>query len=304
MTDIGGGLQLKDFVLLGLSYAGGIATAAYFYRRQSHDADQSESRLDQGIERAFDRTLRNGVKGSLILHKLQQFQDEFATRSDLVGIKAEMEEIRTALSSHRQIDLRQSDDVLRYKALGDRWSEIASMNLGIKILDQSGQLTVARLLVAHKSIFPPDFPWSGEIRTHQVQIVENYGTTVRVVDTVGAESRITMVPPGQIVQNLDRLIVHWNDEITRLMGKSAAAKIDEVAHFHHEFALVHPFTDGNGRIGRMLLEEQLELLFDTRVNFRPDRGAYYRALRALNLGVPDELRGLIRSELEKFNVVL
>lgn len=304
MADIDGGFQLKDIILLGLSYAGGIATSAYYYRRQSVDAEIAESRLDQNIEQTFDQTIRNGVKGSLILYKLQQFEGEFATRSDLVGIKAEMEEIRNALLRQEEIDLRQSDAVLRYKALGDRWSEIASMNLGVKILDQSGQLTVARLFAAHKSIFPGDFPWAGEVRTHEVQIVENYGTTVRVVDTVGAESRVTMVPPDQIPQNLDRLTNHWNSEIERLAKKSTVAKIDEVAQFHHEFALVHPFADGNGRIGRMLLEEQLEFLFGTKIKFRPERGAYYRALRALNLGFSDELHGLIRAELEKFNVAL
>ena len=304
MSEVDGGIQLKDLVLLGLSYAGGIATAAYFYRRQTKDADQAEQRLDQRIESTFDQALRNGVKGSVILHKLRHFQEESASRSDLVGIKSEMEKIRLALSQLGKLDTNQAEEVLRYKALGDRWSEIAAINFGVKILDQFGQFSVNRLLIAHKSIFPEGFPWAGEIRSHEVQIVENFGTTVRVVDVVGAESRVSVVAPSQIVENLERLTTHWNSEVSRISATTASIKIDEVAQFHHEFGLVHPFTDGNGRIGRMLLEEQLEFLFGARVQFRPDRARYYAALRALNLGSADELRSLIKSELERFNVAL
>jgi fido (protein-threonine AMPylation protein) len=194
--------------------------------------------------------------------------------------------------------------VLKYKALGNRWSELASSQLHLRILDQVGHVHIDRLKIAHRSIFPDSSPWAGKLRKEHVYIVDTHGTVARIVDLAEAETKMSTIAPERIDDNLQRLFGHWNQIVEKLCEREAVTKLDEVAHFHHEFELIHPFADGNGRIGRMLLEEQLAQLFGEQITFRPERQSYYLALRASDMGSINNLKQLIREELEKFNVAI
>ena len=78
--------------------------------------------------------------------------------------------------------------------------------------------------------------------------------------------------------------------------------ISSILIFHHEFELIHPFLDGNGKIGHVLASEQLTLLFGQRVFFDPDRNDCYQALGLMNMGQGDRLSELICEQLEESNL--
>jgi Fic family protein len=63
-----------------------------------------------------------------------------------------------------------------------------------------------------------------------------------------------IAPPPEFVPDLlNELIATYNSEHDRYF-------IDAIAHFHLEFESIHPFCDGNGRMGRVLINLQLAAL--------------------------------------------
>lgn len=80
--------------------------------------------------------------------------------------------------------------------------------------------------------------------------------------------------PEKIVEDMNSLLSEYNDFI-----KDPKKIIQATAFFHSGFELIHPFCDGNGRTGRLLLN--LELMkndFPMTIIRDSDRVKYYDAL--------------------------
>ncbi|MBN2142420.1 Fic family protein [Candidatus Woesearchaeota archaeon] len=84
--------------------------------------------------------------------------------------------------------------------------------------------------------------------------------------------------PENVPEEMKKLI-RWYEENNKLHPLELAFK------FHHKFERIHPFADGNGRVGRMLLNHIL-----IRKGYYPiiirksHRNRYLKALRAADLG--------------------
>ena len=56
--------------------------------------------------------------------------------------------------------------------------------------------------------------------------------------------------------------------------------LDRIARFHLDFEVIHPFCDGNGRVGRVIINAQLQKLGLPPLIIRnSEKQTYYRAFR-------------------------
>jgi len=93
---------------------------------------------------------------------------------------------------------------------------------------------------------------------------------------------------------LSELLGDWNSRYPELLSGTESDKIAAIAAFHHAFVALHPFHDGNGRVARILLSQQVLDLFGLRDSITLDQGAvYYNSLRAADGGDFSLLRQLV-----------
>ena len=89
------------------------------------------------------------------------------------------------------------------------------------------------------------------------------------------------VPPSALeVPSQMRALIAW--------AKTNYSKLDVVefaAMFHHKFVHIHPFQDGNGRVGRLLMNIFLmQYGFPLTIIQKNDRQKYYRVLAVADTG--------------------
>jgi Fic family protein len=147
----------------------------------------------------------------------------------------------------------------RSKPLDDIKEAEAHVRVLGEVLEYEKDLSFQVILLWHKRLFEgtkPDI--AGLIREHQVAI---------------SGSRFMPPMPSEI-QPLLREFFRWYNR-----SKTSLHPVELAAAVHLKFVTIHPFTDGNGRISRLLMNFILQ-----RHGFPPmnipysDRRSYYNAL--------------------------
>jgi len=139
-----------------------------------------------------------------------------------------------------------------------------------EVLGYKKDLSLQVILMWHRKLFigtKPDI--AGKIRTHQAAI-----------------SGSRFMPPSPIeVQPLLRDFFRWYDR-----SKSSLHPVELAAAVHLRFVTVHPFTDGNGRISRLLMNFVLKKHGHPLLNIPyENRRSYYNALERTQMKKADSI---------------
>jgi len=202
--------------------------------------------------------------------KIEILTSEGEKSSLIEGVTLDRESLQSSLKRHFGLKAQVKPSHFKEKGMAE---------VICSVFDNFHQpLTHQMLFEWHKKIFleeSRDFNL-GEYRTHKepMQIVSN---------RLGKPQLFFEAPPSKIVMSeMDRFLKWFNshDPSQSILGKAA------IAHLY--FENIHPFKDGNGRIGRAIIEKSLSqgigqpILIAVSKIFEKRKKEYYNALQASN----------------------
>jgi Fic family protein len=196
------------------------------------------------------------ISNPYILLNIPMLQESVAS-SEIEGIHTTVE---TALEE--QVKAASEQDPAGKEAL--RYRE--AINSGFVALDKYS-LSTRTILSIHKKLMPQG---GGQFKKQQNQIAKG--------------SRVIYTPP--IPTEVDNLMSNWEKYVHS--DDEGFDSLIRVAVSHYQFEAIHPFSDGNGRTGRILMVLQIvkDKLLDSPILYlsgylNRNREEYYRLLNSV-----------------------
>lgn len=140
----------------------------------------------------------------------------------------------------------------------------------------------------------------GFIKDLGIKINENISDIngFRTVQVIILGSEHISPKPEKVLNLMNYFIANYNNDVSDNI-------FEKIARYHIEYESIHPFQDGNGRTGRLLINYEL-----IKNNFAPavidvkNRAKYYELLRTKNVkDFAKWLEELSNQELERMNVM-
>ena len=152
-------------------------------------------------------------------------------------------------------------------------------------LDTEIEISTNLILDIHKAAFGELYDWAGKWRNVNV--------------TVG---QLVPPEPAQIIHLIYQFIDNLNFKIS--ISKTQDEVIEALVYAHYEFVRIHPFNNGNGRTGRLLMN-----LVTMKFGYKPlelykrqgeSRKLYIQSMQQADKGDFELLISLICQELVTF----
>jgi cell filamentation protein len=152
-------------------------------------------------------------------------------------------------------------------------------------LDTEVEISTILILDIHKTAFEELYDWAGKWRNVNV--------------TVG---QLTPPEPAQVIHLMYQFIDNLNYKIS--VSKTQTEIVETLIYAHYEFVKIHPFNNGNGRTGRLLMN-----LVSMKFGYKPlelykregeSRKTYIQSMQQADKGNFELLGSLIGEELEAF----
>ena len=145
-------------------------------------------------------------------------------------------------------------------------AEAYGVNEAVKFIRHTKEHVSLNLIrELHKIVFKNSKIFAGEFRKPGEEVVVRNGLGI----VVHAGS-----PQSRVISLLNELILWYNKYKEKYPGLILAAVV------HNQFEIIHPFRDGNGRVGRLLLNNMLikHALPPVNIDFK-NRREYYNSLQ-------------------------
>ena len=162
---------------------------------------------------------------------------------------------------------------------------IALAELYVLKLKIDTPISSSLLLDIHRTAFGHLYDWAGKWRTTNIVV-----------------GQLEPPQPYQLIQFMYQFIDNLNFKLS--IAETKEEHIDCLLYTHYEFIRIHPFNNGNGRTGRIIMN-----LVAMKLGYKPlvlyyregeSRRIYIDAMKAADKGNFEPLRTLISKELSAF----
>jgi Fic family protein len=197
-----------------------------------------------------------------------------------------LRQVEVLLAEGRVVGQKQLSEYLEVQGYAQAAEWVYAQALEPGVWDGGAVVTTTELREVHRTVMTPvwdvsphpqatDFEGPGSFRQHDIARFPG-GMTPPTWPTVAAEMSDWVKRAKTLTQSEDRPV------------------IERIAELHAQFERIHPFLDGNGRTGRLLVNLLLVRLgYPPAIIFKRDRSKYLRALAQADNGDPGALGELM-----------
>ncbi|MFH1175065.1 MAG: Fic family protein [archaeon] len=246
-----------------------LRTKEGFQNRRKYLGDSIPKNVEE-LKEHFVYELLEETYGEELLKRKVKFEKDFASYPDSYKEKyLESFMIRFTYNTNRieggTLTLKETADLLQEqitpanKKIKDVKEAEAHKKMFYDMLAYNKRLNLNVVLHWHRELFKDADPEiAGIIRKHAVAI---------------ARSKTELPLPAELNTLLDEFFIWYNKNFKKLNPVILAALV------HLKFVSIHPFSDGNGRISRLLMNHTLHSQGYPMLNIEyTNRNAYYTAL--------------------------